>query len=676
MLPKPFLPVKAETNCLEHTVHVLERDYTFGADGMITSIKAQGHELLASPMRVICVEDGNHSEWDNNYPENESESFIHSRTDEQVIICGAKQSERFIIDTCSTIDYDGNIDIDFRLMPRGRTVAQVLGLAETVPIQFKLDKLWLEIPLKKEAVSLFTTLPYTYIKYADGTKSDTRSITSHSGKLPDKAFGMPFKALLWLGNEDRGLGWFAENFKNWQPEDAESCMEVIPCDDCLLLRVRLLDSHPKAWKAEYTKGIRYCPINFSFGFMATPVKTYPKNPFIHKALHLDCGIKIKGNYMDFMVQENRFDRLVEKGVDTLILHEKWNKTQNYGFVSEYTGKQLEYICTECHKRGIKVLTYFGYEISTISPVWGKMAHNVALKNTEGDFPIGGWWRVPFQRAQPVCTNSEEYADMLINGIINVMDTYHTDGVYLDSTTQPFYCCNTHHGCGWHDYDGNVHESYPVRAIRRLFKRIYDEVAVKRGGMVNIHDSRANFTAMPYVHQFWNGEALQEEVNHGVVSDINLDYFRADYMGRNMGVPTEMLVYANPPKWTFEQGIALSVIHGMLPRPNDINHPLDLMGVVWKIFDKFPIGASEFKPYWNNKVKVSNKKIKVTYYKYTALDGAVSLLAFAVNISPHPIENITVEFEESVTSAFDPEHNTEADFTFDLGGYSYRILYVK
>lgn len=38
---------------------------------------------------------------------------------------------------------------------------------------------------------------------------------------------MPFKALLWLGNEERGLGWYAESDRSWQPEDPEKAIELV-----------------------------------------------------------------------------------------------------------------------------------------------------------------------------------------------------------------------------------------------------------------------------------------------------------------------------------------------------------------------------------------------------------------------------------------------------------------
>lgn len=307
-IPKPFIPLRVESDNLHHTVHLLNRNYTFGPDGMITSIMSEGHELLAGPVRVVAREDGEDAVWDMNYPDNESESFIQSRSDEQVMICGAMQSERFIINTYYTVDYDGNIDIDFKLMTRGKTIAEVFGIAESKPTLFKLDNLWLEIPLKTETAKLYNIYPNSDIKLADGTVLPWAETTS-SGVLPEQNIFLPFKALMWFGNEKRGLGWFAKNDRNWQPKSSDSAFEVIhKYNDTVVLRVHLLDSHPKSWTADYEHGAYgYAPISFHFGLNATPVKEFPKNPYIHNAFHIDCGIKIVGNYIDFFSKENRFD---------------------------------------------------------------------------------------------------------------------------------------------------------------------------------------------------------------------------------------------------------------------------------------------------------------------------------------------------------------------------------
>ena len=244
-IPHPFIPLRAETENLQHTVHVVGRDYTIGADGMLTSIRSQGVELLASPMRIVLTEDGEEANWDMNYPENESESFIQRRSDEEIIVCGAKQSDRFITNICYRSDYDGCIGMDFKLMTRGRTVAQVFGIAEAKPTLFKLDRLWLEIPLRAEAMTLFHMHPNSAMTLEDGTERPVNSM-SMSGTIPEQSAAMPFKSLFWLGNEERGLGWFAENDRNWQPADRNRAMELVRDENTLILRIRLLDSHPKA----------------------------------------------------------------------------------------------------------------------------------------------------------------------------------------------------------------------------------------------------------------------------------------------------------------------------------------------------------------------------------------------------------------------------------------------
>ena len=673
-ITEPFLPLRVKTDKLCHTVELANKSYTFGADGMISSIIAEGQELLAEPMRIVMIEDGKESVFDNNYLENESESFIQSRSDEEAVICGCKQSERFIINFCNTIKYDGNIDVSLKLMTRGQTVAEVFGLSETKKILYKLDTMWFEIPLKKEMATMYHIFENSDIFLSDGNVIE-KSPTSSGGKIPSLDASVPFKPLLWLGNDERGLGWFSETNRNWQPYNERKTMEILHQDDKIILRVRILDSHPESWKGALSKGnYGFKPVEFQFGFMATPVKKFPENPYIHKALHLDCGIKIKGNYMDFMSAENRFDRLVEKGVDTLILHEKWNKSQNWYELSEYTAKQLTFIVDECHKRGIKVLPYFGYELSTMVPVWTELKDNVLLHLSDGDLRRG-WWRVPFQRDYTVCYNNE-YADYFINGIEKLMDTYNFDGVYLDGTSRPNYCTNEKHGCGWRDQNGELHGTYTIKAVRRLFERLYN-VVNPRGGKINVHCfGFINYTALPYIDQSWLGESLQFELNKGTTADVNLDYFRAEYSGRNFGVPTEFIAYENRPLWTFEQALSCSILHGILPRPNDIEYPLDLMSEVWGIIDRFPVNKSVWMPYWNNSADTSNEKVKVSYYKYITLANEFQLLAFVVNISSQEIKNVKLSFDEQITKSIDAKTTENIGFEFDIEPYGYRILYIS
>ena len=92
----------------------------------------------------------------------------------------------------------------------------------------------------------------------------------------------------------------------------------------------------------------------------------------------------------------------------------------------------------------------------------------------------------------------------------------------------------------------------------MFRKLYAAVT-ERGGMINVHAyGFVNFTAIPYIHQNWYGENLQFVLNKGSSEDMNLDYFRAEYLGRNIGAPVEFIAYANPPHWNFEQALAMSI----------------------------------------------------------------------------------------------------------------------
>ena len=672
-IPKPFQPIKITSEGLEHIVNVTGKTITFGANSLPKSIIANGYEVLASPIRLVGKEDDEVLVWEDNYPDNESESFVQKRAEDQVIICGAMCSTCFIADTAITIDYDGCMSIDLKMTTRGKSVAACFGLEKVKERRNELQQLWLEIPLRKEVVDNYTMFPNAPILI--GEKKTERGFTAFAGHFPDEDMALPFRNLLWLGGDNAGLGFFAENEKNWQPLDDERAIEIIHREKDILVRIHLLDSHPKTWLPE---DYAYRPIVFRFGFQATPVKPFPAQPYLHNALHLDCFIKVKGNYRDFLLAEkngkNRFDRMKEKGVNTLVLHEKWNKIQNYFELSEYTGEQLKLIVEECHKRGIKVLTYFGYEFSTLSPEWTEKADEILVKNGEEQKFSGGWYRFPYQRAFRVCYNND-WKDRFVDGVIKIMDTYHTDGVYLDGTAYSYLCTNTKHGCGWYDIDGKLHGSRPWGAIRKLFRRLYEQVEM-RGGMINVHQSGCiGFFTQSFIHMNWYGEDLQMDYVLGKLDDFPLDHFQVAYTGRNMGVPVEMLAYANPPVWEFKSAISMAIIHGILPRPNDIETPLDLMSEIWKVYNRFPFDKSQWHPYWTNGVKTSNEAVKVSYYKYMALDGKPMMLVLCANATKNPVQGVEITFEEDIAYMQDALTGEEVQ-TLDFCKYGYKILFAR
>lgn len=670
------MPVRMEQKDGIHTAEVRGRRYAFGADGMPVSIRSAGQELLASPVRLVGAEAGEPMEWYTGDAAAESRAFVSRRSDEAVTLSGAMRTKRFIVNQNITVRDDGGMDFDLTLMPAGLTVAEVFGTAGTARPDYRLDSLALELPLRAEAVSHYSMYPGNELICSDGTVIP-KTAMSNSGAVPGKDLYFPFEALLWLGREECGLGLYADSPRGRELNDDSRAIELVhAADGSLLLRVRLLDHHPTAWKADPAQGCyAYRPLSFRFGLMATPVSRFPAVPYVHNALHLDCFVKTPGDYLSFLSAEHRFDRLKEKGVNTLILHEKWNNQQNCFTPSEDTLERLRRIVEECHARDIRVLTYFGYELSTLDPDFAGLFDEVSAE-VDGH-QTGGWYRVPFQRDYNVCYGSL-LRDRFLAGIEKVMDTCHTDGVYLDGTATPILCMNPRHGCRWIDEKGRPQGTYPVTAVRELFRRL-GNIVHSRGGYISVHAFGCmNFTALPYIDLSWYGENLQFDYIKGNFSDVPLDYFRAEYTGRNMGVPVEFIAYEKRPVWNFENALAISLIHGILPRPNDIGHPLELMSGIWRILDRFPLAASEWCPYWKNGAEATDAAVQVSYYRYRSVTGRVSLLIFLANTACRRRENVSFTLPEPVERLIDLTDGTPAPAPAALGlePYSYRIYYAE
>ena len=669
----PFVPVLAEQKAQTHTVRVLNRTYTFGADAMLQSIIASGKELLAAPIRLVGREEGEDMVWYSDYDVNESESFVARRSDEEVVICGAMRTKRFIVDQKITVSYDGSIDVAMTLMPAGQTVAEIFGVKAEKRPTYALDSLTLEIPIRGDAISHYSMYPANEVQLSDG-RVLPKNAMSNSGSVQPEDMFFPFEPLLWFGREECGLGIYADNAKGRELNDPKRAIELLHTPDGnYLVRIRWMDHHPTEWDVAPQYGCYgYGPLTMRFGLMATPVKPFPKKPYYHKALHLDCFVKTPGNYIDFLSDEGRFDRLKEKGVDTLILHEKWNKQQNCFEPSEYTMEQLKRIVEECHARGIRVLTYFGYEISTLSVDFDQVFDEA--KAQVGEKHSGGWYRVPFQRAYNVCYRSS-LQERFLKGIERVMDICHIDGVYLDGTATPIFCMNERHGCRWTDHEGKDQGSFPVTAVRSLFRKLY-EIVHSRGGYLSVHAYGCmNFTALPYIDLSWYGENLQTDYIKGNFSDVPLDYFRAEYTGRNMGVPVEFIAYEKRPIWNFENALAIALIHGILPRPNDIEGPLELMSGIWRIMDRFPLEQAQWCPYWENGVVCSSEKVKVSYYRgFTGADKPY-LLVLVANTACTAAKDITFQLKEPRLRLVELTNGTEAPApeAFDMEPYSYRIF---
>lgn len=681
-VPNPWIPVKADENQNGCSISMWGREYKIEKNLLFSSVNSLGEELLSSPIRVKASEEGKEIDWQ------DIDVFLGEANDEKATVYATAQSDAFIINTSATVEFDGCATVDIKLMPRGYTVPQLFGLEKKEPAKTNLDYLHIEIPIKKKFAELYHLYPSNIMPDETGDTSGSK-MYSGSGILPERGMYSGFSSVIFLGNDEKGLFTYAQSDKNWQPESKEKAIKFSVKEDEVVITLCLLDSQPEDWaEINVDHGqYQYPDVCYRLAFQATPVKPFPANPYEEKRLHIDCFKKIPQDYGEFLSgsviegeNESVYDRMKRLGVTTLVLHEKWNQIQNYWKLTKRTSEQLKTIIKECHSRGIKVVPYFGYEISTMSDIWYDKSELYKRKGSEMKKGLG-WYRFPAQREHHACYESP-IADAFADGLEKLVDEYDFDGVYLDGTAMVWDCKNTEHGCGYYDKEGVLHPTYPIYGVRRLMRRLY-EIFESRGKTINCHVSDCLcLAAVSFAHSLWLGEYIQYGLVKQGADSVPEGYLRATHSGRNFGLPTEFIVYENKPIWSFEDAFAFSLIHGVLPRPNDAAQPLEQISQIWSIIDSFPISDSLWCPYFEkDKIpfKSDNPQVKISGYKHTNGDKEEWLL-FIANSKTKEIENCNISGFDgfALINAYsnEPIANNGGKVSLELNRFGHYILKLE
>jgi len=607
---KPWTPVKVTEDGNNVGTHVWGRDYTSGSKSFLESVVSQGDELLAGPVRFVGTEEGTECVWD------DWKNFLMADFDDvHANVSSTVKSEQFVINTSMKVEYDGCIDTSLIIMPRGQLLIEKQRGERNKQYGFKLERLWMEIPFKPECAKYFQQFSVESI----------HKPSFESAGLITEDIQLPFQEQVLISNDKTGFIIFFESQKNFEPFYNDKAFEIIKKDNEVVLRIRFFDEEPTYWRDCITASGRenLFPIMFRFGMMATPIKPIPKTVFKEKAVHIDCYKKILNDYEEFLsspfegTDEITFDRLERLGVNTLYLHEKWNDMQNSPVLTARTARRIRYIVKEAHDRGIKVVPYFGYEMSTLAPYYVEKYDTDSTKMTEAN-SSWHWYRVPEQKATQVCQKSD-WSEFFTDHIEKLIDEYNFDGVYLDGTPFVRPCLNTAHGCGVVDPNGKLHVTYPVWGTRKTMKKLYEIIVEKRGGIINCHaGSTFNLAALAFCTSLWDGEAFQWELMEGKITTLPDDYFRGLYSGRNIGLPIYMLCYLRPPVWDFEMALSTSLPFGIIPKSNDAGEPLEKMSEIWKIYDAFDAENAEWVPYYSDvkpKIKCSDDRFVAGAYQY-------------------------------------------------------------
>ncbi len=313
------------------------------------------------------------------------------------------------------------------------------------------------------------------------------------------------------------------------------------------------------------------------------------------------------------------DRLAELGVRTMCFHEHWTDIQNYATTTH--GAELTKLVRACHDRNIRLIPYYGYEMSNIAPEWQYYSEECLVAPR-----AGGYHRLPEQNAYIVCYRSA-WQDYMADGIARAMDEYDLDGVYLDGTANPWKCRNTKHGCGYIKPDGTVGDTYPIFSTREMMKRIWTIVKSRKAdGMINVHQSTTmTIPTIAFATSYWDGEQLGGIPRGQWSLDLlPLDAFRCEFMGHPWGVPAELLCYGQP--YTYAEAMSFSLLHDVLVR-GQLGGNLEMESKLWHAMDAFGRKEATWLPYWKNQevVTTDSNDTKVSLYSREA-EGLVAIIS--------------------------------------------------
>ena len=618
-VPTPWTPVEFEMHGTRAVAKVWGRTYTWDNSILPTSIQTADREILTAPATLHAKFKGKEE------PFTQTAFTPISVADDKVMFTIGQTAGNIIVNARVTIEYDGYIEWALSVIP-------FWSFSPDNGAYAKLDGLWFEFPLTKESSDLFHFWP----NGESGLIPDPTIMAS--GAVPAEGVACPFKPYFWAGWEFGGFGICTESDENIQLKPGTPVIQLENQPQGRRLRWNLLNKEPHQWGGRADRWTdALAPIDYIFGLQATPVKAERTDrmniKIYHYGYHNDGTLLQKDE-----AGKNMLDYMAEDGINWIIFHEAWSAMQNYG---QAVDEPFFLECVkECHKRGIRVMTYFGYEYPTNAPEWHEKKDNYLIKTPEGHL-VGGWQRMnPPQRDYMVCY-AGGYAEGMRERVRHVMDDYGVDGIYTDGTYVPWECANADHGCGYTDKNGVRHTTYPVFAVRKHVKALY-ELVHEKGGIIDTHQSSCLLSpTLGFADSFYNGESFQGAIQN-FKKAMKLESYRTEYMGKNLGIFPQLLATVNE-KFTIEKATSLSLIHDVLPRPGSLKST-HYLSKLWNTLNEFGSGEAKWHPYWidDGLVKIDAEDVYCSIYEK---DGAYLAAVSSFN---EETDKVTLTFPKNVT----------------------------
>ena len=238
----PLKPIEVEAD--GSAVRTVLRDHAVSAQGLWKQVIAKGKPILAGPIRLEVTASGRHQ------ATTDSRVTVAKESDAAANVSAAWSAGPVQAALSARMDYDGMMDCRLTLSG-GRA-----------------DRVDLVIPVKEEIARLghfcgerLRANFAGYIPEGEGVVWDASKTLKHD-------LVGPFCPYIWIGGEERGICWFAENDRDWSVDGTTPCQQIERRGRAVTIRVRIIQQLTDL----------ATPRTIRFGLQATPVKPMPVRP--------------------------------------------------------------------------------------------------------------------------------------------------------------------------------------------------------------------------------------------------------------------------------------------------------------------------------------------------------------------------------------------------------------
>ena len=530
-VPRPWTPVQAQSG----KVAVWGREFTWDNTLFPASIRSQGGELLAAPLTLEAVANGEKVIW------KDQRASLMSHDDGHALYSLAAESKLLRLEGTLRVEYDGMARFDLKLESKSKV---------------RLDALSFDVPVRGEVAK--------YFKRDENLGLQSRNMVSGEWekKFPDwsllggKSWVMPFTPALVLRNDRTGLEWFAESDRDWNNISEEAKIGIISGNGRETIRIMFVDK-----PLEMSR-----PLSYTFGLMPWPVRPWPEkrshvSQYLGRMDTKEYETFRRKPLSEYWLYDHDLHRLLGRdedairaniargkqlGMDVLwVFH--WNHyrdpegkfyhpCEHMELFNGHMRKRVERLGALAKEAQVKIMGHVGYGVAPTNHDFKYYSHELASHPIDNK----GAWGYKYSPAG--CMR-----DLYSHRAREFAEKYNWSGIQLDGTYMLRYDDCEYTGAGWRDANGRLRGRFPVFALRELAQRIYKvyhgEVklpTVDSEGFVYVHTDGyscgAVVSSADAIH--CGEEPLSMNVKHLDQLDFIREWVR--YPAQALGIPFDWL----------------------------------------------------------------------------------------------------------------------------------------